>query len=127
MPRSNILNILKESLFDKPRESLVENPNEKVKEVEVRYKLVIDSSEDNSLLRLLFAFDILKEKDTRTYVCSNFPGDSHQQMVSSIYCSYSVLNHIVLVSNYLFMLDQYHSSHPSLGCRWSHCHHEPDR
>ncbi len=81
LQRNNILNILKESLSDKPQETLVANPNEQVKENQVRYKLIIDSSEDNSLLRLLFAFDILKEKDTRTYVCSDFPGDSHQQMV----------------------------------------------
>ena len=79
--KNNILNILKESLSDKPQEMLVANSNAQVKENEVRYKLIIDSSEDNSLLRLLFAFDILKEKDTRTYVCSDFPGDSHQQMV----------------------------------------------
>ena len=71
--RHSILEVLYDSLKDQPQLHSREN--------EVRYKLVIDSSEDNSLLRLLFAFGILKEKDTRTYVCSDFPGDSHQQMV----------------------------------------------
>lgn len=72
--RRSILDILKESLSDKPHDLNGEN--------EVRYKLIVDSSEDSSLLRLLFAFGVLKERDTRTYVCSDFPGDSRQQMVS---------------------------------------------
>ena len=71
--RRSILEVLKESLSDKPQDSSGEN--------EVRYKLIVDSSEDNSLLRLLFAFGVLKERDTRTYVCSDFPGDTRQQMV----------------------------------------------
>ena len=71
--RHSILEVLHDSLKDQPQLHSGEN--------EVRYKLIIDSSEDNSLLHLLFAFGILKERDTRTYVCSDFPGDSHQQMV----------------------------------------------
>ena len=71
----SILEILYDSIKDQPQLRSEDN--------EVRYKLVIDSSEDNSLLRLLFAFGVLKEKDTRTYMCSDFPGDSHQQTVSN--------------------------------------------
>ena len=116
VPRNNILNILKESLSDKPQETLVANPNEKIKENEVRYKLIIDSSEDNSLLRLLFAFDILKEKETRTYVCSDFPGDSHQQMVSNtttliIYASITiclVLLHMYIYTRALYIIIHVH-------------------
>lgn len=70
----SILDILHDSVKDQPQLHSEDN--------EVRYKLVIDSSEDNSLLRLLFAFGVLKEKDTRTYMCSDFPGDTHQQNVS---------------------------------------------
>ena len=73
VPKRSILDILKDSLADKPKDSQEGN--------EVRYKLIIDSSEDSSLLRLLFAFEVLKYDNTRTYVCSDFPGDSHQNMV----------------------------------------------
>ena len=48
---------------------------------EVRYKLIIDPSEDESLTRLLLMFDILKSDNTRTFMCSNFPGDSQLQKV----------------------------------------------
>ena len=73
VPKRSILDILKDSLADKPDSQEGD---------EVRYKLIIDSSEDSSLLRLLFAFEVLKYDHTRTYVCSDFPGDSHQNMVS---------------------------------------------
>ena len=71
--RHSILEVLYGSFKDQPQLHSGEN--------EARYKLIIDSCEDNFLLRLLFAFGIFKERDTRTYVCSDFPGDSHQQMV----------------------------------------------
>ena len=73
--RRSILDILRASLADKPQDG-----------DEVRYKLIIDSSEDSSLLRLLFAFEVLKYENTRTYVCSDFPGDSHQNMVCVCVC-----------------------------------------
>ena len=66
-------------MSDKPQDFSSEN--------EVRYKLIVDSSEDNSLLRLLFAFGVLKERDTHTYVCSDFPGDTRQQMVCVVKCT----------------------------------------
>lgn len=93
----SILEILYDSIKDQPQLRSEDN--------EVRYKLVIDSSEDNSLLRLLFAFGVLKEKDTRTYMCSDFPGDSHQQTVSNyplLYtCTYSV--HTCTCTLYVYM------------------------
>ena len=51
---------------------------------EVRYKLIIDPSEDESLTRLLFMFGILKFENTRTFMCSDFPGDSQLQKVIGI-------------------------------------------
>ena len=48
---------------------------------EVRYKIIIHSSEDDSLVRLLFQFKILERQNTRIYMCSNFPGDSELQKV----------------------------------------------
>jgi len=50
---------------------------------EVRYKLIIDPSEDESVTQLLFMFGILKRENTRMYMCSNFPGDGQLQKVSS--------------------------------------------
>ena len=54
---------------------------------EVRYKLIVDPSEDDSLVRLLFSFEVLQRKETRMFVCSDFPGDSQLQKVTvSIHC-----------------------------------------
>ena len=76
--RRGILSILKDSLKDCPQnlQHLSEN--------EVRYKLVIDPSEDDSLVRLLFTFQVLIKTKTRMYVCSDFPGDSHLQKINTI-------------------------------------------
>ena len=49
---------------------------------EARYMLIIDPSEDNSAIHLLFTFGGLDWKNTRVYVCSSFPGDSDLQNVS---------------------------------------------
>ena len=48
---------------------------------EVRYKIIIHSSEDDSLVRLLFQFKIVDRQNTRIYMCSDFPGDSDLQKV----------------------------------------------
>ena len=53
-------------------------------ENEVRYKLLIDTSEDESLIRFLFDFGVLERLKTRIYVCSNFPGDLPEQKVSKM-------------------------------------------
>ena len=50
-------------------------------ENEVRYKLIIDSSEDESVIRFLFTFGVLQRKNTRMYICSKFPGDGETQKV----------------------------------------------
>lgn len=51
---------------------------------EVRYKLIIDPSEDDSLIRFLFSFNVLDRANTRMYVCSDFPGDGQMQKVNTI-------------------------------------------
>ena len=76
--RRGILDILQASLLDQPQEK------EDLGENEVRYKLIIDPSEDDSLVRLLFTFGILKRDNTRIFVCSNFPADSHLQKINTI-------------------------------------------
>ena len=69
----SILTVLQESLLDRSEREGGEN--------EVRYKLIIDPSEDSSVVRLLFSFDVLQRDNTRIYVCSNFPGDNQLQKV----------------------------------------------
>lgn len=76
--KRHILDVLKESIQDCPSSSL------DLAENEVRYKLIIDPSEDDSLVRLLFSFDILKRNNTRVFVCSDFPGDSQLQKIDTI-------------------------------------------
>ena len=71
----NVIEILKCSLADKQLPSSHDTQNE------VRYKLIIDPSEDESITRLFFIFGILKRENTRTYICSDFVGDGQLQKV----------------------------------------------
>ena len=74
--RRSILKVLKESLSDRPSQD-----GRDMSENEVRYKLIIDPSEDDSLIRLLISLGVLDRQNTRMYVCSDFPGDSDIQKV----------------------------------------------
>ena len=91
--KRNIIEILNESLADKPTEPTVKPqtgtlarlphlPHDVQKEV--RYKLIIDPSDDESISRLLFMFNILRPYNTRTYMCSDFPGDGQLLKVRSV-------------------------------------------
>ena len=62
--KRDTVQILKESLRDAP-----------TIQDEARYKIIIHSSEDDSLVRLLFQFKVLERQNTRIYMCSDFPGD----------------------------------------------------
>ena len=68
-----MLAVLMNSLADRPKDLSAEN--------EVRYKLIIDSSEDESIVRFLFTFGVLRRERTRIYICSSFPGDGEAQKV----------------------------------------------
>ena len=68
--RRDVVQVLKDSLNDTP-----------TTENEVRYKIVIHSSEDDSLVRVLFQHKLLERQNTRIYMCSDFPGDSELQKV----------------------------------------------
>ena len=72
-----ILEVLKDSLEDRPQQQ-----GQDMAEAEVRYKLIIDPSEDDSLVRLLFSFGVLQREETRMFMCSDFPGDSQLQKVT---------------------------------------------
>ena len=50
-------------------------------EDEVRYKIIIHSSEDDSLVRLLFQLNVLERWNARIYIRSDFPGDTELQRV----------------------------------------------
>ena len=83
LSRRNVLDVLKESLNDC---SLVLGDAFRMGiQSEVRYKLIIDPSEDDSLVRLLFEFGILDATKTKVYVCSDFPGNSHSEVGFLIY------------------------------------------
>ncbi len=76
--RRQILDVLQASMRDRPQamQDLTEN--------EVRYKLIIDPSEDDSLVRLLFSVGVLERETTRMFVCSDFPGDGQLQQIDTI-------------------------------------------
>ena len=63
---------LKESLADRPKDLSYEN--------EVRYKLLINRSEDETIVQLLFKFGILERKHTRIYSLSKGQGDKMQKV-----------------------------------------------
>ena len=68
--RRDVVQVLKDSLNDTP-----------TTENEVRYKIVIHSTEDDSLVRVLFQHKLLERQNTRIYMCSDFPGDTELQKV----------------------------------------------
>lgn len=70
------------SLVDVLHTSFIRKPQDLLSENKTRYKLLIDSSEDQSLVRQLFAFDILKRNETKILSCSKLPGDNDAQKVS---------------------------------------------
>ena len=74
--RRDTLKVLKDSLKDKP-----------TIQDELRYKIIIHSSDDDSLVRLLFQYKALERHwngagKMCVYMCSHFPGDSELQKVS---------------------------------------------
>ena len=74
MHNRSLVKILQSSFKQKEKDLSAENL--------IRYKLLIDSSEDQSLVRLLFAFNILNRDETRILSCSKLPGDNESQKVN---------------------------------------------
>ena len=84
---SSGVNTLTRSWHISPRKSIyLEGKRDLSAENEIRYKLLIDTSEDESLVRFLFDFGVLDRSKTRIYVCSCFPGDLPDQKVSNCFC-----------------------------------------
>ena len=63
---------LKDSLADKPKDLCYEN--------EVRYKLLINHSEDETIVQLLFKFCVFERKHTRIYSLSKDQSDKLQKV-----------------------------------------------
>ena len=102
--RQNIVDIIRASIQDTQtcKEQNTFTGDEHVSN-EVRYKLFIDASEDESLMRFLFAFNILKQETTK-YICTDHSAD-HSQKVRETHClCYEIL---MIVTS--FQLGQYDS------------------
>ena len=98
----NVLEIIEESLNDLP--SKERNDGKLINVIEqrqstaytgqnVRYKLIIDNSEDDSAVRYLFTCGMLKKLETHMFACSDFPEESGQHVshivtLISMYCLY---------------------------------------
>lgn len=82
MPHRNILEIVSDSLKDLPQNVTYDYENEMTHdhvnytENNVRYKLLIDNSKDDSAVRYLFACDVLDQKYTQMVACSDFSEES---------------------------------------------------
>lgn len=74
--RYNIIEVLRESIKDKSEKEFETNP--------ARYKLIIDPSEDNSILHLLFSLKSEQNKNVRMFICSDFPSDGELEAVNTI-------------------------------------------
>ena len=77
MKHRNILEMIMESLLDLPLNYEHEASKEEVEHAEnVRYKLIIDNSEDDSAVRYLFSCNILNRENTQMVACSDFSEES---------------------------------------------------
>ena len=73
----SILEMIMESLLDLPLSYEAKASKEEVKYAEnVRYKLIIDNSEDGSAVRYLFSCNILNRENTQMIACSDFSEES---------------------------------------------------
>ena len=95
MKKRNILEMVKESLCDLPLSVNGENHEEDEQinytEDNVRYKLIVDNSEDDSAVRYLFPCNILDREKTQMVTCSDFPEESGMHVSLK-----SVLNYICI-------------------------------
>lgn len=81
LSQRGVVAILNESLKD---QSLIDSVDSDSVEAEVRFKLIIDEGEDDSLLELLFESRVLNEKETCVFTCSDFLGDAEVQKINVI-------------------------------------------
>ena len=77
MCHKNVLEIVDQSLKDLPSSN---SQTQSRPEHTVRYKLIIDTSEDDSVVRYLFACGILNKQKTQMFACSEFVEGSHMHV-----------------------------------------------
>lgn len=114
-----ILEVLQESLADRPQVA------EHLEENDVRYKLLIDSSEDDSLIRLLFKYNILKKDTTHVFVGSDFSEDGQLQKINTI----AAIRHSAMQGHTVIMsqTDDIHESFYDLFNQRFRCIDDPER
>ena len=99
----SVVEILKDSLNDKPH-FIGEEDFE-----EIRYKLIIDATEDDSSRRLLVMFGIVDPDYTKTVVGSDFPDDGDLQKVNNKYtCIYVHICIRIYVYTYVISFNHKH-------------------
>lgn len=76
--RRNTLEVIRSSTEE--RGKVIRDSRHGWVRIESRYKLIIDPSEDESLVRLLFSYNILPEGKTRVFICSDFPSDQQSEV-----------------------------------------------
>lgn len=104
--RRNTLEIIRSSTKERGK-SVRDNRHSWVR-IESRYKLIIDPSEDQSLVRLLFSYNILPEGKTRVYICSDFPSDQQSEV-----CFPLIIPYVCLYCNQLSLQKHKYHSHNS--------------
>ena len=72
-----VVEVLLDSMHDQPKQEFETNP--------VRYKLIIDPSQDNSLHHIIFPVKFSDNKNNvRMFFCSDFPSDGELESVNTI-------------------------------------------
>jgi hypothetical protein len=100
----NIIDVLSESLEDRPKP--VESEDQEDFE-EVRYKLIIDPTEDDSSRRMMMMFHVLHPDSTTTVIGSDFSDDGYLQNVSNIllaFCSCCSLHSLLIMVIYFYAM-----------------------
>ena len=77
MYHKSVLEIVDQSLKDLPSSN---SQTKSRPEYTVRYKLIIDTSEDDSAVRYLFACGVLNKQETQMFACSEFVEGSHMHV-----------------------------------------------
>ena len=115
--RRPILEVLQRSMQDRPQalQDFSENA--------VRYKMIIDPSDDGSLVRLLFSFKVLDRENTRVFVCSDFPGDGQLQKINTI----AAIRHSAMEGHtvVMYQTDDLHESFYNLFNQRFQCINDP--
>ena len=74
--KKGVVDVLRDSMQDQAKQEFETNP--------VRYKLIIDPSQDNSLHHILFPVKFFENKKVRMFFCSDFPNDGELEAVNTI-------------------------------------------